>query len=203
MQKRIAIIAAIVLVVVVAGGVAVYQYSKMAAVGREYHPQGRVAAKLPVVPPVETPLKATHRAVIKTAKGTIEFEMYGEDAPKTVANFVGLTTKGFYNGLTFHRVETGAGFQLIQGGDPKGDGTGNADKTIEREISPKLKHWEGAVAMARGGDPNSASCQFYICNVAIPSLDNEYAVFGKVTKGLDVAKKITKGDKMTEVKILD
>ncbi|MEI7834304.1 MAG: peptidylprolyl isomerase, partial [bacterium] len=148
-----------------------------------------------------TPLVATNKVTIITGKGTIVAELYGNDAPNTVKNFVSLIGKKFYDGLTFHRVETKAGFQLIQGGDPKGDGTGDAPDKIKLEISPKLRHWEGALAMARSQDRNSASCQFYICNCDIKALDGDYAVFGKVIEGLDVAKKIAVGDKMTKVTV--
>jgi len=148
-----------------------------------------------------TPLVATHKVTITTAKGKMVAELYGNDAPNTVKNFVSLIGKKFYDGLTFHRVETGAGFQLIQGGDPKGDGTGDAPDKIKLEISPKLRHWEGALAMARSQDRDSASCQFYICNCEIKQLNDNYAVFGKVIEGLDVAKKIAVGDKMTKVTV--
>ncbi len=159
---------------------------------------GSVAAAKPVdtAPPV-----ATHKVTITTAKGKIVAELYGNDAPNTVNNYVMLIEKKFYDGLTFHRVETGAGFQLIQGGDPKGNGSGDSPDKIKLEISPKLRHWEGALAMARSADPNSASCQFYICNVDIAQLDKQYAVFGKVIEGLDVSKKIAVGDKMTKVTV--
>ena len=92
--------------------------------------------------------KGTQTAVIKTAKGTMEAELYGADAPLSVANFVKLAKAKYYDGLTFHRVETNEGFQLIQGGDPNGDGSGGPGYEILREISPKLRHVEGALAMA-------------------------------------------------------
>ncbi len=159
-------------------------------------------AEPPAPKPVDTtPLVATHKVTITTAKGKIVAELYGNDAPNTVKNFVSLIEKKFYDGLKFHRVETAEGFKLIQGGDPKGDGTGNGPNTIKLEISPKLRHWEGALAMARSQDPNSASCQFYICNSDIATLDGKYAVFGKVIEGLDVAKQIAVNDKMTKVTV--
>jgi peptidyl-prolyl cis-trans isomerase B (cyclophilin B) len=144
----------------------------------------------------------TQHAIIKTAKGTIEVDLYGADAPLCVANFVKLVKEKFYDGLTFHRVETAKDFQLIQGGDPNGNGSGGPGYQIRNEISPKLKHVEGALAWARADDVNSAGSQFYICNVAIPSLDGrQYAVFGKVTKGLDVSRKIAVGDKINSITI--
>jgi peptidyl-prolyl cis-trans isomerase B (cyclophilin B) len=138
-------------------------------------------------------------AVVETNKGTIKFNLYEEDAPITAGNFIELAQKGFYDGLTFHRVEPGF---VIQGGDPKGNGTGGSDKTIPLEVKPNLKHdAAGVVAMARSNNPNSASSQFYITLGPATFLDMQYAVFGRVTAGLDVVQKIVKGDKMTSVKI--
>ncbi len=138
-------------------------------------------------------------AVIETNKGTIKFRLYEQDAPITAGNFAGLVEKGFYDNLTFHRVV--AGF-VIQGGDPKGNGTGGSGKNIPLEVKSNLKHdGAGTVAMARSSDPNSASSQFYITLAATPHLDMQYAVFGKVTEGLDVVKKIAVGDKMISVKL--
>ncbi len=92
---------------------------------------------------------------------------------------------------------------VIQGGDPNGDGSGGSDKTIKLEVSPKLKHdAAGVVAMARRQDPDSASCQFYITLDATPALDMKYAVFGRVTQGLDVVKKIEVGDVIKTIRII-
>lgn len=137
-------------------------------------------------------------ATIVTDKGTIKFELYEKEAPITTKNFIELAQKGFYDGLTFHRVEPGF---VIQGGDPKGDGTGGSQKTIPLEINPALTHKKGAVGMARSQDPNSASSQFYICLEDAKFLDGNYAVFGQVTEGMDVAEKISVGDKMIKVTI--
>lgn len=137
-------------------------------------------------------------ATIVTEKGTIKFELYEKDAPITTKNFIDLAQKGFYDGLTFHRVEPGF---VIQGGDPRGDGTGGSGKTIPLEIAPNLTHKKGAVAMARSNDPNSASSQFYIVLEDAKFLDKSYAVFGQVLEGQDVVEKIAKGDKMLKVTI--
>lgn len=137
-------------------------------------------------------------ATIETDKGTIKFELFEDKAPITTKNFIELAESGFYDGLTFHRVE--AGF-VIQGGDPKGDGTGGSEKTIPLEIHPELKHVKGAVAMARKPDPNSATSQFYITLADTPFLDGNYAVFGKVVEGTDVVGSIKLGDKMNKVLI--
>lgn len=140
-------------------------------------------------------------AVIETNKGTIKFKLFENDAPITAKNFIDLANKGFYNNLKFHRVEPNF---VIQGGDPKGDGSGGSEKTIPLEVTPKLKHDSaGVVAMARANDPNSASSQFYITLESTPFLDMKYAVFGKVVEGLDVAKNIRVGDVMKKVTIAD
>lgn len=136
---------------------------------------------------------------IDTEKGVIKFALYEEDAPITTANFVKLAESGFYDGLKFHRVEPGF---VIQGGCPIGNGTGQSKDMISLEISPNLRHdAEGVVAMARRQDPNSASCQFYITLGPQSFLDDQYAVFGRVTEGMDVVKDIRPGDKITKVTI--
>ena len=137
-------------------------------------------------------------AVLETVKGTIKFELFENEAPITTKNFIELTQKGFYNGLTFHRVEPGF---VIQGGDPRGNGTGGSGKTIKLEIAPSLTHKKGAVGMARSQDPDSASSQFYICLEDAKFLDKNYAVFGQVTEGQDVASKIRRGDKILKATI--
>jgi peptidyl-prolyl cis-trans isomerase B (cyclophilin B) len=145
-------------------------------------------------------MSADRTAIMETNKGTIKFRLYETDAPITAGNFIGLAEKGFYDGLTFHRVEPGF---VIQGGDPRGNGTGGSGKNIPLEVKPQLKHdAAGVVAMARSSDPNSASSQFYITLSPTPFLDMNYAVFGRVTEGLDVVKKIAIGDKMTKVTIV-
>lgn len=142
-----------------------------------------------------------------TTRGTILIKLYPNDAPVTVANFEKLVKKGFYNGLTFHRItDLGApgASKIVQGGDPQGNGQGGPGYMIKGEfqengVNNPLTHSAGAVAMARAGDPNSAGSQFYICVNPVHFLDNKYAVFGQVIKGLDVAGKLQIGDKMTKV----
>ncbi|MDP2626203.1 MAG: peptidylprolyl isomerase, partial [Candidatus Rokubacteria bacterium] len=102
-------------------------------------------------------------------------------------------------GLTFHRVEPGF---VVQGGDPKGDGTGGPGYMIKAEFNTQ-KHLRGALAMARSQNPDSAGSQFYICLAAAPFLDGNYTVFGIVTSGMDAVDKIKKGDKMKSVKIIE
>lgn len=125
----------------------------------------------------------TVRATIATYKGNIEVELYGKETPLTVANFVKLAKAKFYDGLIFHRVEPGF---CVQGGDPDGNGQGGPGYAIKREISPKLKHDNGILAMARAQDPDSAGSQFYFTLGPQHGLDKEYAVFGKVVKGMDI-----------------
>jgi peptidyl-prolyl cis-trans isomerase B (cyclophilin B) len=148
----------------------------------------------------------SYQATIVTAKGNIVINLAAKDASQTVNNFVYLARQGFYDNLTFHRVENQSGFELIQGGDPLGQGNGGPGYTVPAEIG--LPHNEGAIAMARLGDqanPEKASSgsQFYICLVPIHQLDGGYTVFGYVTEGLDVAKQIAVDDKILTVLITE
>ena len=130
---------------------------------------------------------------------TIDIAFYPADAPKTVENFVTLAKKGFYNGLTFHRVVPDS---VVQGGCPKGDGTGGPGYTIPAEFNAQ-KHLRGSVAMARSQHPDSAGCQFYICYGATPHLDKNYTVFGTVTSGMEHVDRIKQGDRMKTVEIVE
>ena len=129
------------------------------------------------------------KAIIEVKEfGVIEVELDPTVAPLTVENFVKLAKKGFYNGLTFHRVIKGF---MIQGGCPKGNGTGGPGYTIKGEFSANgvnnpLKHTRGVISMARAMDPNSAGSQFFIMHQDAPHLDGQYAAFGKVVKGIEV-----------------
>ena len=127
----------------------------------------------------------------------IRLEFYPADAPKTVENFVTLAKKGFYDGLKFHRVVPDF---VVQGGCPKGDGTGGPGYKIKAEFN-KQKHVRGTVAMARSQDPDSAGSQFYITYGATPHLDNNYTVFGKVVSGMEAVDRIKQGDRMRSVAI--
>ena len=142
---------------------------------------------------------ANRTATIETNKGTIKFELYEDLAPITTNNFIGLAESNFYDGLTFHRYVKDF---VIQGGCPQGTGTGGSGKHVKLEVSPNLKHGEaGGVAMARSSAPDSASSQFYITLAPAAFLDMQYAVFGRVTEGLDVALSLREGDKMNKVTI--
>jgi peptidylprolyl isomerase/peptidyl-prolyl cis-trans isomerase B (cyclophilin B) len=131
--------------------------------------------------------------------GEIRLEFFPEDAPKTVENFVTLAKKGFYNGLNFHRVVPDF---VVQGGCPKGNGTGGPGYTVKAEFN-KQKHVRGTLAMARSQDPDSAGSQFYICYGNTPHLDGQYTVFGKVVSGMELVDRIKQGDKMTSVTIAE
>lgn len=122
----------------------------------------------------------------------IKLELYPEIAPITVANFEKLIKENFYNGLTFHRIIPGF---MIQGGCPKGDGTGGPGYGIKGEFAANgvkndLKHTRGVISMARAQDPNSAGSQFFIMHRDAPHLDGQYAAFGKVVEGMDVVDEI-------------
>ncbi|MBI3271242.1 MAG: peptidylprolyl isomerase [Planctomycetes bacterium] len=132
-----------------------------------------------------------------TNRGKIVLELFEDDAPNTVANFVSLVEKGFYNGLKFHRVIPDF---MIQGGDPKGNGTGGPGYVIKDECGPNRKHERGVLSMANAG-PNTGGSQFFITHKATPWLDGKHAVFGRVTSGLEVVDAVQQGDTMTQVTI--
>lgn len=137
------------------------------------------------------------QARITTKHGDIVFKFYPDDAPTTVAAFVRLVQDGFYDGLTFHRVEPGF---VVQGGCPEGTGRGGPGYMLREEFN-KQKHVRGTVAMARAQSPNSAGSQFYICLEPAPFLDGKYTVFGQVTEGFEKVQKIKVGDKMDRIRI--
>lgn len=156
------------------------------------------------------------KARIQTNKGDIVFELFEDDAPGTVANFVGLAqgtkewvnpntgkkeTRPYYDGLSFHRVIEAF---MIQGGCPLGTGTGGPGFTIKDELKGKKQvHLRGSVSMAKTAAPDSGGSQFFICHGPQPHLDRKHTVFGMVTSGMDVVDKIVKGDKMIRVSIED
>ncbi len=144
----------------------------------------------------------TYEAIIHTSKGDITCVLYPEKAPMSVTNFMQLAQGGFYNGLLFHRVVPGF---VIQGGDPKGNGTGGPGYTVPAEIG--LKHEKGALAWARLPDQanpqkRSSGSQFYIAIEKIPYLDGEYTVFGQTVAGMDVIPKIAQGDTIKSIEIV-
>jgi peptidyl-prolyl cis-trans isomerase B (cyclophilin B) len=138
-------------------------------------------------------------AEIKTPEGTMKFELFFKQAPNTVANFMNLADSGFYKGTTFHRVIQGF---MIQGGDPKGDGTGGPGWTIADELNPSLKHETGTLSMANAG-PGTGGAQFFVCHAPQSHLDGRHAVFGKMLSGYDVVTRVEKGDPILSVKITE
>ena len=135
-----------------------------------------------------------HAEITVKDYGTITVELDGDTAPITVENFITLAKDGFYDGLTFHRIMDGF---MIQGGDPSGNGTGGSDKTIKGEFAANgvdnpISHKAGVISMARAQDPDSASSQFFITVADSEFLDGQYAAFGHVTEGMDVALQIAK-----------
>lgn len=129
---------------------------------------------------------------METTAGVIKAELYPEIAPNTVNNFISLIQKGFYDGLTFHRVIENF---MIQGGDPDGNGTGGPGYSIKGEFSQNgfennLEHKRGVLSMARSQMPDSAGSQFFIMHKDAPHLDGAYAAFGKVTEGLEAVDQI-------------
>ncbi len=233
---------ALILIVVVIGIAGYHYVSKNSApvalsvspsmsVSDSVSPEASVSASPSDMPSVSAaPQKHMIRADMITAKGTIELELFPDAAPKTVANFVKLSTSGFYNGIKFHRVVPGF---VIQGGDPlsKTDdprvGSGGPGYSFEDEINPasigvpasviqqleaqgyvyntkltSLPMTVGALAMANAG-PNTNGSQFFIVtDQDQPYLNGKHTVFGKVIKGMDVVHKIVQGDIIKEVKIL-
>jgi peptidyl-prolyl cis-trans isomerase B (cyclophilin B) len=148
--------------------------------------------------PIVIDLNKKYTATIKTAKGDIVLELYAKDAPVTVNNFVSLAKKGFYNGLTFHRIIPGF---MAQGGDPTGNGTGGPGYKFQDEFSQRT-HVTGSLSMANSG-PNTNGSQFFICYAPQPHLNGKHTVFGQCTSGMDVLNKLVNGDKMTEVVITE
>ena len=144
--------------------------------------------------------------VLETGKGTIQIELFEQDAPKSVAQIVRLVKQNFYRGLRFHRVER----SLAQFGDPNSRvftkrhlwGSGGSGRQIGvAEIGKARKHVRGAVGLAHSGDPKRADSQFYIMKAASPSLDGKHAVIGQVISGMDVVDKLAVGDMVTKASV--
>ena len=144
--------------------------------------------------PAAEPIGIHHAEIVIKDFGTVKVELDGDTAPITVQNFMDLANAGFYDGLTFHRIIEGF---MIQGGDPKGDGTGGSDKNIKGEFAANgvkndISHKKGVISMARAQDPDSASSQFFIVQEDSDFLDGQYAAFGHVTEGLEFVDAIAK-----------
>ena len=136
-------------------------------------------------------------ATFDTDRGPIKVELAADKAPLTVANFVNLAKRGFYDGLKFHRVINDF---MIQGGCPQGTGTGGPGYRFEDEANNGLRHERGVLSMANAG-PNTNGSQFFITHVATPWLDGKHTVFGKVVEGLDAVDAVKQGDTIKSVKI--
>jgi len=147
-------------------------------------------------PEMQIETNRTYKVLIKTNKGDIKLELNPAEAPLTVNNFVALARDGFYDGVTFHRVEPGF---VIQGGDPDGRGTGGPGYKFKDE-PVKRGYRAGTVAMANAG-PNTNGSQFFICLADQPTLPRNYTIFGDTVSGMDVVLNIRKGDVMQSVTV--
>jgi peptidyl-prolyl cis-trans isomerase B (cyclophilin B) len=144
---------------------------------------------------VQGPIDASVSAVIQTSKGNIDLTLFGDEAPNTVKNFIIKADTGYYNGLDFHRVED----WVIQGGDPKGNGTGGGEMTAEQTTSPFVT---GSLGVARGSNPQiNNDSQFFITKTDASWLNGQYTNFGIVTAGMDVVDNIQVGDKILGITI--
>lgn len=151
-----------------------------------------MAQQWATAPQMEIDTAKTYRVTIETSKGNIVLDLYPKFAPKTVNNFVFLTRQGFYDGVSFHRVISNF---VVQGGDPTGTGSGGPGYRFEDEVKGNpLIHETGVISMANAG-ANTNGSQFFITEVPTPWLDRKHSVFGKVTKGMDVVKKIAAVDR--------
>lgn len=168
-------------------------------------PTLRAESPAPVVTPptpaaTEKAAVTDIRIVLKTSKGDIAATLFASKTPMTVANYLNLAAKGYYDGLTFHRVIPDF---MIQGGDPLGTGTGGPGYKFADEFHPSLRHSKpGIFSMANAG-PGTNGSQFFVTHVPTPWLDGKHSVFGEVTSGQDVVNRITKGDTIQKIEILD
>ena len=164
----------------------------LAACGRKTEPDPAAAPAAESA--AETFQTVRHAEITVKDYGVIKLELDEGTAPITVANFIKLAQSGFDDGLTFHRIMDGF---MIQGGDPKGNGTGGADEKIRGEflqngVPNPISHVKGVISMARSQDPDSASSQFFITVADATFLDGGYAAFGRVTEGMEIAEQIAK-----------
>ena len=161
---------------------------------------GKIVGGVLVTPYDEGYSSGLHHATIEVENyGTIKLELNATNAPITVSNFAHLANQNFYDGLLFHRIIKGF---MVQGGDPKGDGTGGSDPKIKGEFSENgvvnaIRHKRGVISMARSSENDSGSSQFFIMHADSDSLDGKYAAFGKVTEGMEVV------DALAEVPVTD
>ncbi|MEI6279102.1 MAG: peptidylprolyl isomerase [Verrucomicrobiae bacterium] len=140
------------------------------------------------------------RIIVKTSKGNIEGTLFASKAPVTVANFLNLAKRGYYDGLTFHRVIPNF---MIQGGDPTGTGSGGPGYKFEDEVKTGLKHDKAGIFSMANSGPGTNGSQFFITHLPTPHLDGKHTVFGEVAKGQDVVNAIVAGDKILKIQIVD
>jgi cyclophilin family peptidyl-prolyl cis-trans isomerase len=155
-----------------------------------------VQARLPSLPREAPPALAPMTVRLRTTRGTIRARLWVEDAPRTVANFVALVRRRFYDGLTFHRVVPDF---VSQGGDPRGDGSGGPGWMIPCEINPR-RYGEGVLGMALSGRDTGGS-QFFFTHAPQPHLDGRYTTFGEVIEGLDVVAQLVEGDRILQITV--
>ncbi len=163
--------------------------------------ESAAAATAPQTPD-ETALAAKAKGSLvklETDKGNIYLDLYDDKTPVTVGSFLELVGRKFYDGLTFHRVIPNF---MIQGGDPKGDGSGGPGFTIPDEADKGLKHVRGTLSMAKTAAPNTGGSQFFVCHSPQAHLDGVHTVFGECVQGMDVVDKIAIGDKIKQATIL-
>ena len=147
--------------------------------------------------------ESTYTATMQTSRGVITIELAAAEAPVTTNNFVFLSCRGYFDGLTFHRVVRQPAPFVIQGGDPRGDGRGGPGYLIPDEFSPTLRHdGHGILSMANSG-PNTNGSQFFVTLAATRHLDDIHSIFGKVSEGLAVTNAIIEGDKILAVSITE
>ncbi|MFQ3224687.1 MAG: peptidyl-prolyl cis-trans isomerase B (cyclophilin B) [Lentimonas sp.] len=178
--------------------------AKPAQIPAEVVPDAIAAVKAPeVAPVVETPAPMPVRdvdIVMHTSKGDIEATLFATKTPVTVANFLNLAKRGYYDGLIFHRVIPNF---MIQGGDPTGTGRGGPGYQFEDEIHPALRHNRGGLFSMANAGPRTNGSQFFVTHNATPWLDGKHTVFGKVTKGQKVVDAIQKGATINSIDVLD
>lgn len=177
--------------------------SRLAAVERRIRPDSPASERqFPEGPQQVIDPARAYTALISTSRGTVRIELAAAKAPVTVNSFVFLACSGYYDGLTFHRVvnNPAGGLQIVQGGDPRGDGTGGPGYRFNDEFDAELRHLAGVISMANSG-PNTNGSQFFITFGPAPHLDGRHSVFGRVSEGLDVVRAIRQGDRIERIDI--
>jgi peptidyl-prolyl cis-trans isomerase B (cyclophilin B) len=174
--------------------------SRRAEHGAPAVPPPAPAAQTPA-PSTDAPAVVTDiKIIVKTSKGDIAATIFASKVPMTAANFLNLAQKGFYDGLTFHRVIPDF---MIQGGDPRGTGSGGPGYSFADEFDKSLRHSKAGIFSMANAGPGTNGSQFFITHLATPHLDGRHSVFGQVTEGQAVVNRIARGDKIEKIEILD